>query len=206
MSNYQAAFNFAFEELRACDVETVIRNANAEYSAAKRQFSVPFFQEPYLVSLASGKVVAAKDGQHCDWDTGIMILNYLTFAKDVVPSNRFISLKEVPGGINFFPAFQKAVLTPLIKTFENDLPAFTRCAELLGGKKINLGHSAAKFEVFPKVPLAAVLWAGDEEINGASSILFDSTVEYFSPTETIIGYGYYVSRKLLAYYGSNKNF
>ncbi len=31
----------------------------------------------------------------------------------------------------------------------------------------------------------------------AANFLFDSTIEYFSPTETIIYFGYYLSHKLV---------
>ena len=60
-----------------------------------------------------------------------------------------------------------------------------------------MGHSAARFQALPRVPLAVMLWAGDEEVAGSANFLFDSTVEHFSPVETIIGFGYFLAHKLI---------
>lgn len=41
------------------------------------------------------------------------------------------------------------------------------------------------------------MWQADEEFDGSANFLFAKTIEYFSPLETIIGFGYYLAHKLV---------
>lgn len=197
-SSYQFAYDKAVADLQEKKPSIVCNNAAVEYSAISRKYVVPFFKKPYTVDVASGEVCDQATGRRCALGTGMLILHYLAFAQDVEPSGKWITLKEVPnGGMVFYPAFKKEVLDALVNTFQYDLAAFDRAAAELGGEKLNMGHSAAVFQAFPKVPLAVLMWEADEEFGGNANFLFDSTVEYFSPVETIICFGYYLGHKLV---------
>ncbi len=197
-SSYQFAFDKAVADLKEKAPAVVCNNAEAEYSAISGKYVVPFFKKPYTVDVSSGEVYDQATGVRCALGTGLLILHYLAFAQDVEPSGKWITLKEVPnGGMVFYPAFKKEVLDALVSTFQYDLAAFDRAAAALGGEKLKMGHSAAVFQAFPRVPLAVVMWEGDEEFGGSSNFLFDSTIGYFSPVETIIGFGYYLGHKLV---------
>jgi len=197
-SGYQFAFDKAMADLQAKDPATVCANAVAEYSAISSQYCVPFFDRPFTVDVKTGEVFDRLTGIRCPLGTGMLILHYLTFAQNIEPSGHWITLKEVTnGGVFFYPTFKKDVLDPLVNTFQNDIAAFDRAAASLNGKKLRMGDSAAVFAAFPKIPLAVLMWQADEEFGGSANFLFDSTIEYFSPTETIIGFGYYLSHKLV---------
>ncbi|MDF2569884.1 MAG: hypothetical protein K0R55_1488 [Sporomusa sp.] len=197
-SSYQFAFDKAMTDLKEKDPVVVCHNAGAEYSTISGKYAVPFFKRPFIADMNSGEVYDKESGTRAALGTGMLILHYLAFAQAVEPSGRWITLKEVPnGGMVFYPAFKKEVLDALVATFQYDLAAFDRAAAALSGEKLKMGHSAAVFQAFPKVPLAVLLWEGDEEFGGSANFLFDSTVEYFSPVETIIGFGYYLGHKLV---------
>lgn len=197
-SGYQFAFDKAVADLQAKDPSTVCANAVVEYSAISSQYCVPFFDRPFTINIKTGKVFDQSTGIHCSLGTGMLILHYLTYAQNIEPSGQWITLKEVPnGGANFYPAFKKEVLDALVNTFQNDLIAFDRAAASLNGKKLGMGDSAAVFTAFPKIPLAVLMWMADEEFGGSANFLFDSTIEHFSPVETIIGFGYYLAHKLV---------
>ena len=197
-SNYQIAFNKAMADLQAKNPVTVCANAVAEYSAISGQYCVPFFESPFIVDVRNGEVYNRSTGIRCALGTGILIMHYLIYAQDITPSGQWITLKEVPnGGAIFYPAFKKEVLDALVNTYQYDLAAFDRAAAALNGKKLRMGDSAQVFAAFPKIPLAVVMWQADEEFGGSANFLFDSTIEYFSPMETIIGFGYYLGHKLV---------
>lgn len=196
-SSYQFAYDKAVADLREKAPAVVCNNAVAEYSAISGTYVVPFFQKPYVVDVAGGEVYEQATGRRCALGTGMLILHYLAFAQDVEPSGKWITLKEVPnGGMVFYPAFKKEVLDGLVNTFQHDLAAFDRAAVAFGGEKLKMAHSAYTFQAFPRVPLAVLLWEADEEFGGNANFLFDTTVEYFSPVETIICFGYYLGYKL----------
>lgn len=197
-AGYQFAFDKAMADLQAKDPATVCNNALAEYSAISSQYCVPFFDRPFTVDIKTREVFDLLTGIRCPLGTGMLILHYLSFAQNIEPSGKWITLKEVPnGGVSFYPAFKKDVLDPLINTFQNDIAAFDRAAASLNGKKQKLGDSAAVFAALPKIPLAVLMWRADEEFGGSANFLYDSTIEYFSPIETIISFGYYLSHKLV---------
>lgn len=195
---YEAAFHKALADIKAKNPERVCAHANVEYSAHLNQYRVPFFSRPYIVDAEKGEIFNQESGSHCAIGTGLLILHYLIYAQDVELSGQWITLKEVPeGGALFFPAFQKQVLAPLVNAFQYDLEAFERAAALLNGKQIKMGDRGAVFAALPKIPLAVLMWQGDEEFSGSASILYDPTIVYFAPMETLISYGYYLSHKLI---------
>ena len=197
-SGYQLAFNKAMADLQSKDPATVCTNAAVEYSAISSQYLVPFFERPFIADVKKGEIFDQFTGIHCPLGSGILILHYLTYAQNIEPSGQWITLKEVPnGGMSFYPTFKKDVLDPLVNTFQNDIAAFDSAAASLNGKKQRMADSAAVFNAFPKIPLAVLMWQADEELGGSGNFLFDSTIEYFSPIETIIYFGYFLSHKLV---------
>lgn len=197
---YQIAFDKALTDIRSKNPATVCAQANVEYSADLRRYCVSFFGRPYIVDVENGKVFDKAAGNHCSIGAALLILHYLIYAQDVEPSGQWITLKEVPhGGAFFYPAFQKQVLDVIVNAFQYDLASFERAAALLNGKQVGMGDRAAVFNTLPKIPLAVVVWRADEEFGGSASILYDKTIEYFAPMETIIAFGYCLSHKLVNY-------
>lgn len=197
-SGYQLAFDKAMADLQAKDPMIVASHASAEYSAISGQYRVLFFNKPFIIDTKVKDVFDECTGSRCALGTGMLILHYLAFARNVHPSGNWITLKEVPnGGMIFYPAFKKAVLDALVNTFQHDIAAFDRAAASLGGKQLRMGDSAAVFAAFPKIPLAVLMWPADEELGGSANFLYDSTIEHFMPMETIIALGYYLGHKLI---------
>jgi hypothetical protein len=195
---YEIAFDKAVIDIKAKNPVTVCSHANVEYSAALRQYCVSFFGRPHIVDVESGEIFDQATGNRCAIGTRLLILHYLIYAQNVDPSGQWVTLKEVPhGGALFYPAFKNQVLDVLVDAFQYDLDAFEQAAALLNGKQIKMGDRAAVFTALPKVPLAVLMWQADEEFGGSANILFDKTIEYFSPIETIISFGYYLGHKLV---------
>ena len=61
--------------------------------------------------------------------------------------------------------------------YGRDPEAFLQSGRKLGGTEILYGDRGFALEVFPKVPLAYVLWKGDEEFPPRIGVLFDSTIQ-----------------------------
>ena len=71
------------------------------------------------------------------------------------------------------------------KVFGQDPDAFNRAAERLNGKAIEPGDVGFEFDVFPRVPLQIILYAGDDEFPAEANILFDRSVEQILSAEDI---------------------
>jgi hypothetical protein len=82
-----------------------------------------------------------------------------------------------------FPRPHRLDVTELEKRYGRDPDSFLR-REGTGGSEI-LWRPRFSLDVFPKVPLAYILWKADEEFPPRISTLFDSTIQAHLPLDII---------------------
>ena len=115
----------------------------------------------------------------------ILVLHYFTRAGGRPPTGRRITYKELPEGINYYPAFFKRAIEPVINHFKDQPQDLLEAAKTLGGRKAGYGDIAVTIDAFPRVPLTIVLWRGDAEFAPDGNIMFDETIPDYLPTEDI---------------------
>lgn len=198
-SNYKVAYYNEWKTLQKRDFKNVEEIRNVIYDEDKKEFYIKVFNREYILNCNDETIRRSDDNQIPSAETGIMILNYLSFTENNLDkTNKWVSLKEIPnGGMMFYPAFYKSSIVSLINTFGYDSSKLRKCGENLGGKEIKMGDVAFEFEVFPKVFCRVVIWEGDDEISPSATLLFDSSVQYIMHVESIIGLGGYVINKII---------
>lgn len=198
-TNYRIAYDKGWADLKPKDPAEVAAAMNVTYLSDRQQFIVPFLNENYIVDCSRQSIGNAADGKAPGISASILILHYLTFfATRAEPAHKWVSLKEIPnGGMLFYPAFHKESICGLIKSFGHRPAFLLECAKQLGGQQAQFGDASAVFQVFPKIPLCAVIWEGDEEVCANATILFDPSIEHFLHIESIIGLGGYLANKLV---------
>ena len=67
----------------------------------------------------------------------------------------------------------------------------------LGGADLDLADAAVRFQALPRVPVAVLLWKGDEEFPGQAGILFDASAHHYLPTEDLAGMGDWLAHQLV---------
>lgn len=128
----------------------------------------------------------------------ILILQYLAGASGLPRRERWLSFLDLPGGPHHFAPFKREAIFPLAKAFANQPNLFLAAAKSLGGRETVLGNVGAILPVFPRLPLAVMLWAGDDEFPAAADILFDAVAETYLPTASLYMLGIAASQRLLA--------
>lgn len=198
-SNYKVAYYNEWKTLQKRDFKNVEEIRNVRYDEDKKEFYIKVFNREYILNCNDETIRRSDDNQIPSAETGVMILNYLSFTENNIDkTNKWVSLKEIPnGGMMFYPAFYKSSIVSLINTFGYDSSKLRKCGENLGGKEIKMGDVAFEFEVFPKVFCRVVIWEGDDEISPSATLLFDSSVQYMMHVESIIGLGGYVINKII---------
>lgn len=198
-SNYKVAYYNEWKTLQKRDFKNVEEIRNVTYDEDKKEFYIKVFNREYILNCNDETIRRSDDNQIPSAETGVMILNYLSFTENNIDkTNKWVSLKEIPnGGMMFYPAFYKSSIVSLINTFGYDSSKLRKCGENLGGKEIKMGDVAFEFEVFPKVFCRVVIWEGDDEISPSATLLFDSSVQYMMHVESIIGLGGYVINKII---------
>ncbi len=158
--------------------ERLARLAGAVLQGAQVQLA--HFGAPLVLQLPA---FAPPPGREIPTATQALLLYYLVTADGAPLSGRWVAFRELPGGSFYHEAFQGYAGSRLAAYFGNALPAFEQACQTQGGQKSDFVEAAFRFEAFPRLPLLAVLWAGDEEFAARGAILFDSTACHYLPID-----------------------
>ncbi len=204
-TNYRVAYRKFWDDVKEKDPQEIIENRQVSFEQDSRQYKVHYFKEEYCVDCLKESIIRVKDGAIPDMMDGIIILNYLAYAQPIENKpSQWVSLKEIPGGMIFYPAFHKTSIMALIETFGNQAELLVEVAPQLHGESETFGDACAVFDAFPEIPLCAVIWEGDEEVSANATILFDPSIAPMLHSETIIGLGMQLASKLKKLARKNK--
>ena len=173
---------FYWEKLSRLHPTDVCNRSEAIYHPAKEGFVLPVYQLKYLILPKLRKILRVEPNEQIvDEDLSsffhLMVFVYLIEAKETKPSHTWVSEKDLRGGSTFFRGPHSLDVAALERLYGRDPEAFLRAGRKLGGSEILYGDKGFALEVFPKVPIAYVLWKGDEEFPARIGILFDSTIQ-----------------------------
>ena len=190
-TNQKSAFDpFYLEKLSKLHPTDVCNRTEALYNPTWNGFVLPVYNLRYLILPKAKKIL------RMEWNDKtveeelppffyLMALVYLTEAKETKPSHTWISEKDLRGGSTFFRGPHRLHVDELQELYGKNLDTFLKAGRRLGGSEILYGDRGFSLEVFPKIPLAYILWKGDEEFSPRIGVLFDSTIESHFPLDVI---------------------
>jgi len=195
---YKDALKVAWRELAASNPKMVALKSAVEYEeegAEQGELLVDFWGERYRVAYPQGSVEGETGAPSMPLQ--ILILHYLLTADGTPLAYNWVSFRDFgPETQTYYPAFQGRAEQPLADAFGHDLNAFKRAADAKGGEKLGFGDASFRFRVFPRVWVALVIWAGDEEFSPSVQLLFDGSANHYLPAEDLAVLGGIVSRGL----------
>ena len=160
------------------------------------EFLLPFFHRRYRISFPKGEAREEGGGEPAIW-LRILFLHYLLTADGTPVADDWIAYRHLPGAELFEGRFVNMAIRPLVQAFGQDLEGFKRAAEALGGVPMSrTGDAAFYFLAFPHLPMASLLYLGDEEVSPSVNILFDASAPHYLPTEDLSLLGSYLSQAL----------
>jgi hypothetical protein len=172
-----------FKNLAEKDPEEVIRHTLCQYDKQKKAYEVSLFDSKiriYPYEMRIEKDATQKQTFHPFLD--LFIVHYLLSAKDIKIQNEWISEKDVPGGSTFFRGPHAIPCHLISERFGNDIHRFVEQCSKLNGKPLSLADSSFAIDVTYGIPVAVLLWIGDEEFPAESRLLFDkSIINHFAP-------------------------
>ena len=117
----------------------------------------------------------------------ILLLHYLDgTGNGIKRSGEWISFQEVPDGRFYMGAFIKRAKDPLVHGFGGSPEQLTSLAtKVYNASPFDHGDHAVVVEPLPLIPMALVLWEGDEEFPPDGNILFDSSISKILSAEDI---------------------
>jgi hypothetical protein len=181
---------FHWDKLLQLHPTDVCNRTEAIYNPAREGFVLPVYNLRYLILPKEKKIL------RMEWNDKpvqeelypyfyLMVLVYLNEAKDIKPTHTWVSEKDLKGGSTFFRGPHSLQVEGLLNLFGKDPELFFKTGKKLGGSEILYGDKGFALEVFPKIPLAYILWNGDAEFLPKINVLFDSTIESHLPLDII---------------------
>jgi hypothetical protein len=193
---YEEALAIAWGDLSSSNLTRVTSNALAEYDKDGRRLRVPFLNEKVTVEIED-KHVLDESGQEVRVYQAIIVLHYLLGAKPFGPSGNWLTFRELDSGKFYYSAYEKRSIARLIEVFGSDAGLLVKAAAPLGGEVIDIGDAGVRFDVFPKLPLAVVVWQGDAELSASANILFDGSAGSILTTEDLVVVAGFLADKLV---------
>jgi hypothetical protein len=183
---HELALKIAREQLAAItDIEKQCKKSGARFLPAEKTVVIDYLNRFYRISVPGGDVSSISSNEPVPLRDKILILHYFTRASGIPLSGNSITYKELQEGINYYPTFFKRAIEPIITNFKDEPQQLLDAAATLGGHKAAYGDVAVSIDAFPRVPITLVLWRGDNEFPPNGSIMFDSTIINYLPTEDI---------------------
>ncbi|MFC1930210.1 DUF3786 domain-containing protein [Chloroflexota bacterium] len=183
---YGLAHQIAREQLaKIDDIEQQCLKSGARY-ADSRKVTIEYLNQSYLISIPDAEVTLATSEESVPIRDKLLILHYFTQAKGTPLSNKKITYKELPDGINYYPTFSKRAIEPLVSFFGGEPHRLLDIAAgNFGGYQADYGDTSVTIDAFSLMPITLILWKGDEEFAPEGNIMFDSTISDYLPTEDI---------------------
>jgi len=193
---------FYWDKLSQLHPTDVCNRSEALYNPSREGFILPVYNLRYLILPKDKKILRVERNdrpieEELSFFFCLMVLVYLIEAKDVKLLHTWVSEKDLKGGSTFFRGPHSLQVGELENLYGRSPEAFLKAGRMLGGNEIFYGDKGFALEVFSKVPLAYILWKGDEEFPPRVGVLFDSTIQSHLSLDVIWCMVAETSRRLL---------
>ena len=173
--------------LQKADPRHVALQCGAEYENGVLR--VIFYGEWHEIAFPDLEVRVQSTGKVCGLNRTSMFLYYLQMADGTPPAGKWVAFRDLPGGMFYHQAYQGYSGDRLAKAIDNRTGVFERSARNLNGMRLELGDAAFAFDALPRVRVAAVFYAGDEDFPATANVLFDQSASHYLPTDALAGVG-----------------
>ncbi|MDI7277283.1 MAG: DUF3786 domain-containing protein, partial [Anaerolineae bacterium] len=127
----------------------------------------------------------------------LIVLHYLITADGTPLADRWLSFRELPDGRVYDAAFRKRACEPLARVFGQRPAALAAAGRRLGGEVLSFGDVSFLFHVLPRVRVATILHAADDEFPAEANVLFDASMRHYLPIEDVAVLGGLVAGELI---------
>lgn len=166
------------------DAAEMADSAGARLAPGSSEIVLPYLSQVVKVDR-EGTVTPENSAFRLSQNEVTCILQYLAGASGLPPRSSWISFLELPDGAHHFVPFQKEAIEPLAKYFGDDLPSFSKRAQILGAVPLKMGDAGFRLRVLPKLDMALAVWEGDDEFPAKANVLFDAIAPRYLSTASL---------------------
>lgn len=172
---YGPAFMKSRENLRKLNPQAITEGSLCNFSEGC--FTIESFGQTIQVSYPEGQTIS-QGSNSPSMDKRLLLLNYLSYAKNIPFSDQWVSYRDLPHGNVFYPNIKKNVIDALGDFFSSCDKDILRHSLIEAGFNLIQAKAdiAAKGFFAPRIPILLHFWEGEEDIPSSCQILFDSTL------------------------------
>jgi hypothetical protein len=148
-----------------------------------------FYGDWYVITLPDLQVSLETTHRPCGLNRSSMFFYYMLTADGSPIAGKWVAFRDLPGGMFYHQAYQRYSGDRLAKAIDNRTHVFERAARNLSGTKLDIGDAAFAFDALPRVRVAAIYYAADEDFPASANVLFDAAVSHYLPTDALAGVG-----------------
>lgn len=195
MTTYAPAIDRLVAELGRHDYEELAQRSGAGTPGPDR-IALRCLGRDYLITYPEGEVTSAS-GEPVDEHLAILLLLYLTEAGGRLLEDRWVAFEQLSGGAGYIGSFRGRVVGPLLQSFGQRPEALLDAAAGLDGASLDMGDAAVALAALPRVPIAFVLWRGDDEFAPSASVVFDASIDDYLDAEAATVLAELATRRLI---------
>jgi hypothetical protein len=201
MSTYKVAYDALRARLAEHDLAGIVERSGAR-ALGRDRIGLRCLGREYVVTYPDGEVLE-EDGQPAPEHDAILLLLYLTESTGRAMDGGWIAFEQLSGGAGYSASFRGRVVLSLVRAFGSNPKALLAAAVGLDGERLDLGDASVRLPALPRVPLAYVIWGGDEEFPPSASVVFDGSVEGYLDAEAVTVLAELATRRLVAAAGES---
>ena len=180
IDDYSKAAELAWNRLTGRDASELALACGGKLTgdtSGGKSVELDFLGRPVVVSCQEAAVYDKGSGNAVSLQEQVLVLHYLERAKGDVLTGKWISYQEIPDGRFYMDVFKKRAKDPLTRAFgEHPDRLVDLAVSAYGARPFDHGDKSVVFHAFPFVPIALIIWKGDDEFPPDGNILFDGSV------------------------------
>ncbi|MGD2125778.1 MAG: DUF3786 domain-containing protein [Desulfobacteraceae bacterium] len=192
MDDYKQASQLGRDALAGKNGDLVAGFSGADIQRDRQgntTLSLDFLNQEVIVSWPDLEFLKKGSNEELPIQQEILLLHYLHGAwvsSGAGIEEEWIAFQEVPDGRFYLDAFQRRAKNPMVQAFGNDPELLVKLGtEFLGATPFDQGDFSILIKALPLIPVALILWRGDEEFPPEGNILFDRSVSKILSAEDI---------------------
>lgn len=190
IDDYKQALDLAKKELSQRDPHLIADLAGAlihKDPQGKKMMAMNFLNKEITITWPDLGLSFKGSNEELPIQNQVLLLHYLDGVRTGSKlKGEWIAFQDVPDGRFYLDAFLKRAKDPLVKTFGHNPKLMVEMAtEALGAEPYEYGDFSVVVKAFPSVPVALIIWRGDEEFPPEGNILFDSSISDIFSAEDI---------------------
>lgn len=152
---------------------------------AGERWALAVLDDVLSLDLADG-TVRTSDGRITGPWWQILTLHYLSATSRPGERPPEVTFASLPEGRGYASVYQQRVIERLCRTVGLDGETLAQAGRELGGTAVPGGDAGFDFQVYPRIRLRLIWYAGDEELPPSAVMLLPENVQAFLPVEDIV--------------------